>query len=396
MTQIIIDIGAAANDGTGDPLRTAFNDVNLNFDQVFNAGPVGSNIQISNNQIISLNTNGNILLAPNGIGVVLSGTHILPNYSNVRDLGSPTNRWNTLYARYVDITAGLVIPNLDVTGNVTAGQDIIANGSLIGSSLEVGNATIGNASIDELSANTTFFSGVGNLHIPGGTNGYFLQTDGTGNLTWSAGGGSGNGEVGGANTQVQFNNAGNFGGDPNFTWSNDTLSVNGLVNTTTLSVTTGGEIGGNLLVGGDTLGAGIIIFNAPTGNGVVLLAPPLSGADVTLTLPNSVGNANQVLTTDGNGITSWQNAASPYGNANVAAYLPTYTGGLPSLTQDVITTGNVVGNNLVTEGNIFIGGTPFVRTLTVGREFSPVTIPLASNNSFNVLTMAGNVAVYTT
>jgi len=41
MPQYTIDIGAAANDGTGDPLRTAFNEVNLNFDQVFNAGEKG-------------------------------------------------------------------------------------------------------------------------------------------------------------------------------------------------------------------------------------------------------------------------------------------------------------------------------------------------------------------
>ena len=61
---------------------------------------------------------------------------------------------------------------------------------------------------------------VGALNIPGGYNGYYLQTDGAGNLTWSIGGGSGNGEVGGANTQVQFNNSGNFGGSSGFTFNN--------------------------------------------------------------------------------------------------------------------------------------------------------------------------------
>ena len=46
MTQYVINIGAIPNDGTGDPLRTAFNETNLNFDQVFAAGPVLSNVQI--------------------------------------------------------------------------------------------------------------------------------------------------------------------------------------------------------------------------------------------------------------------------------------------------------------------------------------------------------------
>ena len=66
---------------------------------------------------------------------------------------------------------------------------------------------------------------VGNVTITGGTNGYVLQTDGAGELSWTAqsgGGGGGNGNPGGANTQVQFNNAGAFGGDAGFIYNNAT------------------------------------------------------------------------------------------------------------------------------------------------------------------------------
>lgn len=35
MTQQIIDIGDSANDGTGDPLRTAFEKINDNFTQLY-------------------------------------------------------------------------------------------------------------------------------------------------------------------------------------------------------------------------------------------------------------------------------------------------------------------------------------------------------------------------
>jgi hypothetical protein len=53
-----------------------------------------------------------------------------------------------------------------------------------------------------------------------------LQTDGTGNLTWAAGtGGGGNGVVGGANTQIQFNDAGLFGGNVGFTFDKTTGNV---------------------------------------------------------------------------------------------------------------------------------------------------------------------------
>jgi len=191
--QYIINTGAAPNDGTGDPLRTAFTDTNVNFDQVFAAGPVGSNIQIANNVIRTTNTNGNINLTPNGIGNVVSSGHVLPNSTRIRNLGSPNLRWNTVYSQYLDATSA----NIGSFGNLT---------------------------VD-----------VGNLHISGGTNGYVLQTDGTGNLTWTAQtGGSGNGTPAGANTQIQYNNAGNFGATAGFTFDSGSGALN-VPGTTTAS-----------------------------------------------------------------------------------------------------------------------------------------------------------------
>lgn len=69
---------------------------------------------------------------------------------------------------------------------------------------------------------------VGDVHIYGGTNGYVLQTDGTGNLTWTAqtGGGGGNGSPGGSNSQVQYNDAGLFGGSAGFTFNSTTGNLN--------------------------------------------------------------------------------------------------------------------------------------------------------------------------
>ena len=61
-----------------------------------------------------------------------------------------------------------------------------------------GNLTLGNSS---------------NIKITGGNNGYFLQTDGAGNLVWAAGTGnvSGNASSAGANTSIQISDGtGNF------------------------------------------------------------------------------------------------------------------------------------------------------------------------------------------
>ena len=59
-----------------------------------------------------------------------------------------------------------------------------------------------------------------------GTNGQVLSTNGSGILSWGAGGG---GTPGGSDTQIQFNDGGAFGGDVDLTWdkTNNVLTVGG-------------------------------------------------------------------------------------------------------------------------------------------------------------------------
>ena len=135
----------------GESLESAFTKVNVNFDQIFAAGPVGSNVQIAQNTILTLNTNGNLILAPNGVGVVQSNVNIVPNTANIRNLGSAVRRWNTIYTQYLDVSANLniagnVIYNGDlvVTGNLTVDGDIIEAGNIITDSklLQLSNAAV--------------------------------------------------------------------------------------------------------------------------------------------------------------------------------------------------------------------------------------------------------------
>ena len=110
-TQQQINYGASANDGQGDPLRTAFIKTDDNFDNVWLAGPVGSNITIGNNTIQSNNTNGNIILKPNGVGVIQANATVVPNATNTRDLGTVNLYWRAAYVG----TGGI-----DCSGNLTA------------------------------------------------------------------------------------------------------------------------------------------------------------------------------------------------------------------------------------------------------------------------------------
>lgn len=275
MAQNIINIGTAANDGTGDPLRTAFNEVNLNFNQVFAAGPVLSNVQIVNNTILTTNTNGNLVLAPNGIGVVQSNVNIVPNTANIRNLGSSTQRWATIYGQYLDITSANI-------------------------------ATFSNLTIS-----------VANLHISGGSNGYVLQTDGNGNLTWTEQtGGGGNGTPGGANTQVQFNDAGVFGGAAGFTFDKTTNALS------TGSVTTTGNIaGGNITASGIVSASGNVRGANINTTGAISATGNITGANITTT--GSISATGNIisgnLSSSGNvtANTIIGNISAPDGNGSV-------------------------------------------------------------------------------
>jgi hypothetical protein len=100
MAQQIIDTGAAANDGTGEPLRQAFTDVNTNFTQIWTAGPVGSNVRISNNVISTTGLNQNLIIEANGIGTVNFDSTMLPGINSVYDIGSPSAQFDTIYGQY--------------------------------------------------------------------------------------------------------------------------------------------------------------------------------------------------------------------------------------------------------------------------------------------------------
>jgi hypothetical protein len=71
MAQQVINIGGSANDGTGDPLRTAFTKANQNFAELYAKGAAGSNLDLSANQIEATNSNGNVELVPNAAGKVI-------------------------------------------------------------------------------------------------------------------------------------------------------------------------------------------------------------------------------------------------------------------------------------------------------------------------------------
>ena len=67
MAQQTVSIGSSSNDGTGDPLRTAFTKVNENFSELYQKTGVDTSmtLQLSGNSLISTTTNTDIIIDPN-------------------------------------------------------------------------------------------------------------------------------------------------------------------------------------------------------------------------------------------------------------------------------------------------------------------------------------------
>ena len=100
MTQQVINTGAVANDGTGESLRNAFDAVNNNFANIWTAGPVDSQVIISNNRISTTVQNLALVLAGNGVGTITVDSTVVPGIDSVYDLGTANSRFNSVYSRY--------------------------------------------------------------------------------------------------------------------------------------------------------------------------------------------------------------------------------------------------------------------------------------------------------
>ena len=200
MTQQIIDVGAAANDGTGEPLRQAFTAVNDNFTEIWTAGPVGSQVKISGNVITTTVTNLGLTLAGNGIGNIQANSTIVPGTAGVYDIGAPDRTFQYIYGDYLvgngalitGIVANTTYNNSNVaaflptytgnlvslTGPVRTTANVTAGNFITGGFLSAtGNITGGNITGNNL-ISSGYISAVGNITTAGNISGNYLLGNG--------------------------------------------------------------------------------------------------------------------------------------------------------------------------------------------------------------------------
>jgi hypothetical protein len=276
--------------------------------------------------------------------------------------------------KYFNVKNGLV------TGNILlhAGNGVIAANTFNGSLDVTDSANLGN---------------VRNIKITGGQANYVLQTDGTGNLSWveQSGGGS---QVAGSNTQVQFNNNGNFSGSNTFTFdsSNTLLTVNNFVATSSANlgdvanVTLGGGTNGYYL---QTDGSGNISWSSvSTGINVTVNDYVGDGANTEFSLTKTPENANYTLVSVGG-------VMQPRTTYTVVNNTLTFSSAPPDTAPIEVTIFEAGGSGYQSEftgnvtGNLSVAGTTFVTGDIIPTSNNTVNLG-SPTNRFGTLYLAAN------
>ena len=233
------------------------------------------------------------------------------------------------------------------TSQVTLGTQSTTRGTLV-----LANTTAGSKAVTLQSSNSTAAAYTLTMPAAAPVNGYYLQTDNLGQLSWAAGGGGGGGSPGGSNTQVQFNDAATFGGAAAFTYDKTTYTLGlGVASTTT---------------------GKFALYNSASANAVTVASGNNASA-WTLTLPTGPGTSGYVLSTDGAGNTSWV-----LGGGTVTINSTTITGG---------TSGRILYDNAGTVGEKTVTGTGDVVLATSPTLITPdLGTPTAGNFSTGTFT----------
>ena len=422
---------------------------NITFNSVGNANIVvitgtGANINgtanISGNANIgNIGTGGLIIATGNITGGNLMGPHANGN-SNVNIPSANGNINLTAVGNTTLVITGTganITGTANITGNLTAGNILgpLANGnSNVNIPSSNGNVNItssGNTSlvVTNTGANVvgTFnVTGISNLNsvsnviIMGGSNGYVLQTNGGGGLSWTP-----------------LNSAAVSNGNSNVSIpvANGNVNISAVGNANVLVITgTGANISGTLNATGNLIVANLITSNGSGGNisgANNISANTLSGNLTTTSQPNitsvgtltslivsgttnlnAVGNITitggsngQFLTTNGSGGLSWtssivsiisngtSNLSIPTvnGNVNISAAgnanVLTVTGIGANVIGDVSATGNITGNYYVGNGSLLTG----ITTITANTVSANAQPNITSVGTLVNLTVAGNI-----
>jgi len=346
MAQQIINTGETVNSGTGESLRNSFTAVNENFTEIYTAGPVGSNVRIVGNAITTTVTNQNLVLRPSGIGAIQANATILPGTASVYNLGSPTQRFQTIHADYI-------------YGNVaTTSSSKIGNGT---SNVSI-PAVNGNVTVTANGAVTWTFDTAGNLSAPG-------SISAVGNIIGS----------------YIIGNGALLTGLP-ASYSNANVASYLASGNNTSNIITTGNISGSYILGNGALLTGVITTVANINNGTSNVAIATANGNVAVAV-NGTSNV-AIFATTGAYISGVVSVGGNVTAGNISA--TSHTGTVISVS------GNIAGGNIATSGLVSavgnISGNYFIGN---GSQLSGISSnKIYNGNSYaNIATANGNVVI---
>ena len=199
MAQQTLNIGATANDGTGDTLRAAMDKVNDNFDEIYASPIISDFITITGNEIRANRSNDDLVLEPSGTGQVMMPQLTVDSNINIKDNVISTLITNSDLELVPAGTGKVSIGSADINGGNIDNTIIGATTPVAGTftTLTANNsATIDGVLIQDntISATTNAdlelsSAGSGTVSLNGlkfptadGTINQVLKTDGNGNL----------------------------------------------------------------------------------------------------------------------------------------------------------------------------------------------------------------------
>ena len=172
MTKQAINVGTTANDTKGDSLRAAFQKVNANFTELYEAVGLAAT-----GQDTALTFLGSTLSTDDSSSIVIDrattvtsnlsvGGDIVPQTALGGDLGSSTLPWRSLYVSQSTIYLGGVSVGVDANGNLTVNGSSVGTtsiGDTWNTSSDIHQLTIAN---DEGRLITVAGTGVGVFRLP--------------------------------------------------------------------------------------------------------------------------------------------------------------------------------------------------------------------------------------
>jgi hypothetical protein len=335
------------------------------------------------NSVAGANVSGNVGFAVQShyanIANSVSGTNVSGNVNN-----AITSNWANIANSVAGSNVSGQVSNALIAGTVytNAQPNITSVGTLAG--------VTATGIVDLTGASNVALGPVANVHITGGSSGQYLQTDGSGTLSWAT---ISSGSLTNGTSNVQVLNSGNI-----------TLSTAGTANVLVIT-STGANIAGTVNATGNITGANanlgnLVLGNYFSGNGSLLTS--ITGANVTGYVPtaniantayavagsNVSGNVNNAITSN------WANIANSVAGANV-------TGNVSYAVQSHYANiaNSVSGTNVSGQvGNALIAGTVYTNAqpniTSVGTLSSLVVSGTTNLGAIGNITITGGSAGY--